>query len=85
MIPTALSIAAAGGEDFLALMKKANVLPIPASDATPIWPFWSSVSSRDMNKPRPLPPYWTCVRGLAWENRLNNIFFSSVLKPLPVS
>jgi hypothetical protein len=36
---------------------KENTLPTPAVDFTPISPPCSSVSSREMNKPRPDPPY----------------------------
>jgi hypothetical protein len=34
-----------------------DLLPAPAVDSTPISPPCSSVSSLEMNKPRPDPPY----------------------------
>lgn len=61
------------------------LLPFPAVLTSPISPPCSSVSSRDINNPNPLPPYSTCVRGLAWANRRNRRVFSSYVKPLPVS
>lgn len=61
------------------------LLPSPTSEATPIPPPCSSVSSREINNPSPDPPYRVWVRGSAWENRWNKRVFSSEDKPLPVS
>ncbi len=36
-----------------------DLLPLPAFDATPISPPCSSVSSLEMNRPSPEPPYCT--------------------------
>ena len=45
----------------------------------------SFVSDLEMKRPSPEPPYLTCVRGVACENREKSFFCSSVVIPQPVS
>lgn len=54
-----------GREVRLVSTEKTNVEPSPGVDATPMRPPWSSVKSREMKSPRPLPPYLLSVLGLA--------------------
>ena len=66
-------------------MKKANVEPSPFSEWTPMAPPCNFVSDLEMKRPRPEPPYLTCVRGVACEKREKSFFCSSVVIPQPVS
>ena len=62
-----------------------NVLPLPAILSTPIFPSIRSTSFRQIERPRPVPPYLRVVELSAWEKDRNNFCLTSGDIPMPVS
>ena len=50
-----------------------KVEPLPSSLITEIWPPISWASSRQIARPRPVPPYWRVVDESAWVNFSNSV------------
>ena len=62
-----------------------NVLPSPGVLVRPISPPSSRTSSRLIDSPRPVPPYWRAVVPSAWANASKMRAASPRAMPMPVS